>query len=77
MQATQFSARIDAQVPRQDLPQPPERVEGLRLPPVPVQREHQLAPPPLTQRAAGHQGLEAPDHLVMVTQRQFGVEQVL
>ena len=77
MKVTQLSARIDAQILRQNLPQPAERVEGLRLTPVPVQRQHQLAPPPLTQRAARHQGLEPADNLVVVTQRQFGIKQVL
>jgi len=77
VKVTQLSARIDAQILRQNLPQPAERVEGLRLTPVPVQRQHQLAPPPLTQRAARHQGLEPADNLVVVTQRQFGIKQVL
>jgi hypothetical protein len=69
--------RIDAQVLLQDLAQPTEGVQGLRLTPVPVQREQQLAPPPLAQRAVRHQGLEPADNLVVVTQRQFGLEQVL
>jgi hypothetical protein len=67
VKVTQLSARIDAQVLLQDLAQPTECVQGLRLTPVPVQREHQLTPPPLPQRAVRHQGLEPADNLVVVT----------
>lgn len=77
MKATQLSARIDTQVLPEDLPHPAERVQGPGLPPVAVQRDHQLAPPPLTQRAASDEGLETAHHLVMAAKRELGIEQIL
>jgi len=77
MKVTQLSARIDTQVLPEDLPQPAERVQGLRLPPVAVQRHHQLAPSPLTQRTTGHQGLKTAHHLMVAAQRELGIQQVL
>ena len=40
MKATQLSARIDTEVLPENLPYPAERVQGLGLPPVAVQRDH-------------------------------------
>ena len=77
MKITQLSAGIDTKVLAEDLPQPAERVQGLRLPPVAVQRHHQLTPPPLTQRATSHQRLKIAHHLVMAAQRELGIEQIL
>ena len=77
MKATQLSARIDTQVLPEDLPHPAERVQGLGLPPVAVQRDHQLAPPPLTQRATSNEGLKTTHHLVVAAKRELGIEQIL
>ena len=77
MQVTQLSARIDPQILLKDPPQLAERAEGLRLPPVAVKRDHQLAPPPFTQRTTGHQGLKAAHHFVVAAQRELRIEQIL
>ncbi len=50
---------------------------GLGLPPVAVQRDHELAPPPLTQRATSDEGLKTTHHLVVAAKRELGIEQIL
>src|SRR5690348_11515025 len=70
-------ARIDTQVLPEDLPYPAERVQGLGLPSVAVQRDHELAPPPLTQRATSDEGLKTTHHLVAAAKRELGIEQIL
>jgi len=77
VQQAQFRARNHPQVLVEAAAQSAERLEGLGLPPVAVQREHQLAPSPLPQRAAGHQALQPGDDLMMTAERQFRVDQVL
>ena len=77
MQQAQFRARNHAQVLIEDPPQPAERLEGLGLPPVAVQRDHQLAPSPLAQRTAGNQAFKPGDDLMVTAERQLRVEQVL
>ena len=65
MQKAQVGTRNNSQVLIKDPPQPVERVQGLGLPPVAVKRDHQLSPPPLAQRATGHQALK-PGHDLVV-----------
>jgi hypothetical protein len=77
MQQAQFRTRNHPQVLIEDPSQPVERLEGLDLPPVAVERDHQLAPPPLTRRTAGYQALQPGDDLVVTAKRQLRVEQIL
>jgi len=71
VQVAQFGTRNHPQVLIEGPPQPAERLEGLGLPPVAVQRDHQLAPSPLTQRTAGHQALQPGDDLVVTTTSEW------
>ena len=50
---------------------------GPRPAAVAVQRDHQLAPPPLTQRATSNEGLKTTHHLVVAAKRELGIEQIL
>ena len=60
MKITQLSAGIDTKVLAEDLPPRAERVQGLRLPPVAVQRHHQLTPPAVAQRAPATSASRSP-----------------
>ena len=51
------------------------QLERLRLPPGPVEREHQLAPRPLPQRPLAHEGLELGDQLLGPAQLESRVGQ--
>src|SRR6266496_4491282 len=77
MQKAQFSTRNNSQVLIKAPPQPVERVQGLGLPPVAVKRDHQLSPPPLTQRAPGHQALKPGHDLVVTAECKLRIEQIL
>lgn len=77
MQVAQFGTRNHPQVLIEGPPQPVERLEGLGLPPVAIQRDHQLAPSPFTQRTTSHQTLQPGHDLVVTAKRQLRVEQIL
>jgi hypothetical protein len=77
MQKAQFGTWDNSQVLIKDPPQSAERVQGLGLPPVAVKRDHQLFPPPLAQRATGHQTLKPGHDLVVAAERKLRIEQIL
>ena len=77
LQISQLRARNDPQVLLKDPPEPVECIQRLRLPPVAVERDHELAPPPFTQRATGHQSLQLAHDLVVAAQRELRIEQIL
>jgi len=68
---------VDAELLGQQVTQPPVGRERLPLPPVAVQREHELGPPPLAQRFRCDQPLAVRDGLVVAARGQYGVDAVL
>ena len=60
--------RLDAELVGQDGAQAAVAAEGLGLPAVPVERDHQLVPATLAQRAALDEDLQLGDGLVVPTQ---------
>jgi hypothetical protein len=73
----QLGAGVDAQFLAQRAPHGAKPLQCLGLPAVPVARQQQLPPAPLAQRVAGDHDLQLSDQVVMVAQRQLGVDQVL
>ena len=61
MQLLERSARVDAELVREDRLRPSECRERVRLPSRTVEREHPQRPWPLTQRILERQGLELAD----------------
>ena len=61
LQPLQPRRRIDPQLLGQHRPGRLVHLQGVGLPPRPVQRQHQLAPQPLPGRMLGHQPLQLPD----------------
>jgi hypothetical protein len=61
---------VDAQLVRQDLPDPLVRPQRLRLSPLSVEGQHEEAPQALPPRVSGDQGLQLPDGLGLNAGRQ-------
>jgi hypothetical protein len=69
--------RLDPELVHEDLPGPPVGVEGLRLSADPIQRQHQLTPPPLSQRRLAHQPLQLRNQCSVRGEREPRVHAVL
>ena len=72
-----LQAGVDAELLGEQVTQPPVGRERLALPPVAVQREHELGPPPLAQRVRRDQLFAIRDGLVMAPRGQHGIDAVL
>ncbi len=77
VQVVQVGPGRDAELAGQSRPAGTERVEGVCLAAVAVQRQHQLGPAPLTQRCTRHHVLQLAAHPSVSSRAEFEVDQVL
>src|SRR5581483_4680770 len=73
----ELRAGLEAELVDVDPPGRPVRLERVCLPAAPVEREHQLAPEPLAERAFVDRVLELGDDLPMLAERERGLEPLL
>ena len=76
MGIAQLPGRLDAQFLDQHAASIAVDGQGLRLPPAPVQREHQLSTQPLAQRMLADERLQLTDKLGVASQSQVGIDPV-
>ena len=74
VQALQRLAGIDAELPGEQVADPPVGGQRVGLPAAPVQRQHELAVQPLPQRMPGDQLLQLGGQRVVPAQRQVRVD---
>jgi hypothetical protein len=74
---TQRAARLEAELLRKQLSGVPVHGKRLRLPPGPVQREHELAAQPLLHRIRRHQRLQLGHELARATKGKIGLDSFL
>ena len=77
LQPLRLRPGVDAELIGQHRAKAPVGPQRLGLPPVAVQRKHELGPAPLPQRLRGHQRLAGRDRLVVPTERQHRRHPVL
>ncbi len=76
LQALELRSGVEA-LPGERGPGVEVRLQRLRLPSTPVQREHQLPPKPLPERVLRDEVLQLADDARMTSERQVGVDAVL
>jgi hypothetical protein len=77
LESLQRRPGLDAELVDQQPAGPLVGVEGLALPAIAIERQHELAPHPLAERLLGQRGLDLVHQVTGLTRRQVGVETVL
>ena len=77
MQALEGRPRLDSELLEKRAPRFLVRVQGLRLAPRAVEREHQLSSEPLSERMVENQPFELAEELRVPTELELGVDPVL
>ena len=72
----QLRRRVDAQLVGQPAAQPVVQRERVRLPPAPIERDHEQPVQPLAQRVQGRQPLEVGDRLAVPAQLEQELESI-
>ncbi len=76
MQLLQRGTRLDPKLIDQDAARLLIGLEGLSLPPRPVESAHELAPQPFAERAVSNERFDLADELRGVSQLELGLEQI-